>query len=1279
MIYTVAIGNTLVKFSSISRTEVLDETLDYASVVLHKEESLESKKMKEVVTITVNDGSEIASYYFLIDSDVTEPVDKDGLNFARHEISLIELTKRLDDYTVGHRQFTNEDDSLFKVLDDLIASIYLKNIALPDLSRTLDLNLSHSSLEGLKNIRARDFKFDNNTLREAIDTIFNEVGGVPRIILDNGVYKLTIDKLNERKTLRTILQNNENNYKQTHNSTKYATTMESYVNNQVFDKTLGGASIVEPSLESFMPVTTESAVFNSDNSVWKTRYPIRQITKAEMLLKNSDGSSFAFDMTPRLVHEDIYKGLPIGDVFEQSFGSHSGGGGELKKDITPAPTIIDGRLQVSQKIGTLTYNNNVISNLFTFYGSEFWTEVNMNYIINSMYYEKYSSDTPAEFYNGSNQLFQNLRIRITYVPIFDTALQVERYNTGDINRVTTMQTNQGASTVSTEKALKQMETLLSALGNKEIMTTNRHTLLANEFEVGDYTEDGYMLTKKEVSYFRDHFDVRYEWDKDFQKRNEDVGVDSALRLTEIPKGGISNRKLTYKEYVYIGFEGLTSETTLLGHDGKETFTNIFEKNETDNRSIQNAFVTNEAVLTTTSPILLPVISSGGGNVLNFNFGFQSPNVAGNQLDLHTQSIPLLNPILYTDKKGELENINWELINYATVTDDKTLPLTLATDKNRRMVGAIANRYVVKKDSADTLDMAYQIHMIPNTNIVLGDYMASRNNLIETRTNTAKATIGTGETVNQTTIPDMVIGSSFVALDIINGNIQYGDYGDVINAVDDAEVTYTSLNTQFDTLKVYESTEYYTPNETKRAKGTLAVGVEVTRISNEHIEIDATINNKSWAIATQDGDLVIAVNQFEDTQEVIKINYFDSRFDIDYTLLGEVIYTVPESPDQLVVLPQDGGTLQLAWVDNATDETYFLIEKSLDNITYTFVDTVPANTNQYLMSGLLSDTLYYVKVFAYNQAGTNDIPAFSSGTTDSAPNPPLPITDFIVTAEDGDKLNASWTESANAEDYDIDIKLNTLPDIPQNWTTANILASFTNYQWTDLTSATLYDTRVRARNAQGVSGYQTYFAFTGNPTLPETTAPTFDEIFTTEDSITFRVFNEDADPVTITTDYKLGVVGQNPPTRTIITDVDTVTGDITYSGLSAGISYTLSVTAQASGKTISSTVYETRLTKDIFTYWFDYNGGSGGVTTVKREGINGVAIVAPTAEAQNAEDTYYNFTGWSPTPPATHHVDNHNVTSTAQYSYNPPQTYTYTWSYFGGSFSQTALAGTSLIG
>lgn len=1102
MIYTVAIGDTLVSnVGTISRVQTLDDTYDYASIILNKELSLTTKQMKEVVTITVNDNSEIRSYYFLIDSDIATPIDKDTSLYSRHEISLIELTSRMNDYTVGYRQFTNVDDTLFDIVSDLSNTMFLRLAVGGQPSRILDIDLTHSSLDLLKNISARDFQFDNHTYREAIGIIFNEVGGIPRVIYENGVYKLTLELENERKTLRDIFTSSENEYKETHNITKYGTVMESYVSNQVFDKSLAGASTVEPSANGFMPVTSLSEVFDSDSSIIKTKYKIREIVKVELFFTNVDATTLTYDITPRVVPNTIYEGYPVGDTIPVNLGNATDG--NLPREITPAPVLnaTTGKFEVNQKIGTLFFKDNIIQNFYTIFSSSLWSEGNWNYIVNSVYFEEYGNAVGSSAklkYEVDMNDYANIRLRVTYIPIFDSVLHAERYRTDDIDKYTMVQSNQSASTVSTEKALKRIGSVVNSMGNKEITTTARLKLLANEYEVGDFTEEGYILTRKEVLYYKDHFIVRYEWDKDYQNRNQDIEVDSALRLYAVPSGGISDRQLVYKEYIYVGYDGLTSESTLLNFRGKEIFTNIFEKSATYNTSIQNAFVTNEDVLTTATPILLPVISVGGRNALNFNFGFDSPNVAGTKLDTTTQSIPILEPVEYADTNGEVENINFELVDTVNITDSQALPLQTYSNRDNTLVGSIFNEYVVKKDSAETISFSYQLHLIPNDNIILGDYLTTRNNLIETKE-------------------------------------------------------------AFDDLVVYSSAEYYTPQETSRVKGSIASGVTVSRLSNEIVQISSNVNNSAWAIATTNGDLIVAVNQFNALQDRINFNYFSSRYDIDYAFLGENIATPPASPTNLTVTTIDSGNLELNWLDNSGNETYFYIEISEDNINYSFLDTVGVNVTTYQASSLMADTTYYFKVYSYNQGGTNGISADGNGTTDSPPNPPLPVTNYIVTASGSTVLNASWTGSANATNYVLEIKKNS----ETVWSTIEILSAFTNYQWTGLDSNTLYDTRIKAKNSEGSSGYQTYSVFTGSGTT-QTERPTILNVVPGETTVDFDVRNEDSSFATVYVDYN-----DSTPDRFSTSVPPNTIQEFQFTGLQASTTYTIYAKAQASGETLSN--------------------------------------------------------------------------------------------------------------
>ena len=89
---------------------------------------------------------------------------------------------------------------------------------------------------------------------------------------------------------------------------------------------------------------------------------------------------------------------------------------------------------------------------------------------------------------------------------------------------------------------------------------------------------------------------------------------------------------------------------------------------------------------------------------------------------------------------------------------------------------------------------------------------------------------------------------------------------------------------------------------------------------------------------------------------------------------------PAAPGGLSATAISSSQINLAWTDNATNESSFLIERSTNNISYAQIASVGADVTSYPNTGLATSTLYYYRVRASNNAGNSDYSNVASATT-----------------------------------------------------------------------------------------------------------------------------------------------------------------------------------------------------------------------------------------------------------------------------------------------------------
>ncbi|MBC7908881.1 MAG: fibronectin type III domain-containing protein, partial [Pyrinomonadaceae bacterium] len=156
-----------------------------------------------------------------------------------------------------------------------------------------------------------------------------------------------------------------------------------------------------------------------------------------------------------------------------------------------------------------------------------------------------------------------------------------------------------------------------------------------------------------------------------------------------------------------------------------------------------------------------------------------------------------------------------------------------------------------------------------------------------------------------------------------------------------------------------------------------------------------INNWTNHSATENsGTITLAANQkyditmeyYENTGSAVARLSWSSASQAKQIIPQIQLYpsvTVPGAPTNLTANAASSSQINLAWTDNANNETSFRIERSTNGSTFTEIATVGANVTSYSNTGLAASTLYYYRVRASNSGGNSAYSNTASATTQAA--------------------------------------------------------------------------------------------------------------------------------------------------------------------------------------------------------------------------------------------------------------------------------------------------------
>jgi len=177
---------------------------------------------------------------------------------------------------------------------------------------------------------------------------------------------------------------------------------------------------------------------------------------------------------------------------------------------------------------------------------------------------------------------------------------------------------------------------------------------------------------------------------------------------------------------------------------------------------------------------------------------------------------------------------------------------------------------------------------------------------------------------------------------------------------------------------------------------------------------------------------------------------------------------PAAPTNLSATAAGASIINIAWKDNATNETSFSLQRSLSaGSGFVTIATLSANTTSYSNSGLNSSTTYYYRIQAINSTGSSEWSNIAYAKT-AVSGPPTAPSNLSASAKGCNTILLTWNDNSNNE---TSFELRRSSSMYGTYSTiASIAANITTYNNTGLTKGRKYYYKIRARNSSANSSW-----------------------------------------------------------------------------------------------------------------------------------------------------------------------------------------------------------------
>lgn len=578
---------------------------------------------------------------------------------------------------------------------------------------------------------APEFTFTRCTLRELLQEIGGALNKEPRLDENDNVYFVDFGG----KELATFLSAKTNTVKplneypyikktQSWELEQACTRLDAHVDNFVNQISVGDATVGQPYLDGAQSLRTDSAYVRvtEDTAIFPSALPILKINAFRWVDRDGlAGTTWArYDITNFVFEKTVYDS-------------------QLSNYSTAYP--------VSKAYGIYyTQGEKNIGGLF-FENTEWSGGIFANPAIVNILRAVTGNDNLLSGASAAD--YAKLCFELEYIPIYSARVQHGKQYTGDFLAFPrTIAHNQSANMVEAQYYGENIKGMAERLGNVEKAFTFQCRYASTIPQAGQKWDDDYFISDVAVEITNPCFKVTVGLTKNFNRMSKYIGANSYRRIYEVSERMVQERNTIYTDYLVIVPGDYPAPTNygydfLFLSDGFEnvynTFFVVYELSHARTK-VSAAIIQGETKNgnETLPEVILPVVASAFGNVMEFSWSYKDNFSAGQKI-VYQQNDNITGyfttEVQYCDYYGRLyyENISLMCMGDTVLADPDALPEYSAdtSDTNYPIAKTVSNYPIVcRKDSREALSGTYAVEFVTTMkDIVIGSALASNNPLV----------------------------------------------------------------------------------------------------------------------------------------------------------------------------------------------------------------------------------------------------------------------------------------------------------------------------------------------------------------------------------------------------------------------------------------------------------------------------------------------------------------------------------------------------------------------